>query len=116
MAAKKKTVTVKLDLEALKKLIQAANALSALAAATIIASDNPKVKALGKRKKSRRWHASFSTRITPVSRAAMLIGAPCQSDPKTSSKVGSRSGRSPARGGWVSSTRHATARRIVPSR
>ena len=54
MAAKKKTVTVKLDLEALKKLIQAANALSALAAATIIASDNPKVKALGKRKKSRR--------------------------------------------------------------
>jgi hypothetical protein len=62
MAAKKKsakTVTIELELDVLKKLVEAAEALSELASATIIGCDDPKVRALGKRlakkgKKTRR--------------------------------------------------------------
>jgi hypothetical protein len=49
MAAKKKTVTIELELEVLKKLVEAAEALSELASATIIGCDDPKVRALAKR-------------------------------------------------------------------
>lgn len=56
MAAKKtkKTVTIELDLEMLKKLVEAADALSELATASINRSDDPRVRALGKKKKPRR--------------------------------------------------------------
>lgn len=56
MAAKKankkrRTVTIELDLDDLKKLVAAADALSDLASASIHGSDDPDAKALGKRKK-----------------------------------------------------------------
>jgi hypothetical protein len=60
MAARKKTtkVTVEIDFEVLEKLAEAAAALSEVATAVIIASSDPKVKALKKKatpkKKSRR--------------------------------------------------------------
>jgi hypothetical protein len=56
MAAKKskKTVIVELDLDALKKLVEAAEALSEAASASITASDDPKVRALGKKKRKTR--------------------------------------------------------------
>jgi hypothetical protein len=56
MAGKKKTtVTVELEIEVLEKLVQAADALSELASASISGSDDPKVRALAKKsKKSRR--------------------------------------------------------------
>jgi hypothetical protein len=54
MAAKKmaakKTVTVELELEVLKKLVEAADALSELASCSIMGCDDPRAKALGKRK------------------------------------------------------------------
>ncbi len=55
MAAKKrgsskKKVTIEIDVDTLKKLVDAANALSELAGAWIIASDDPRVRALKARK------------------------------------------------------------------
>jgi hypothetical protein len=49
MAAKKK-VTVEVDINAVKKLIEAAEALTELAVAYQTGSDDPAVKALGKKK------------------------------------------------------------------
>jgi hypothetical protein len=56
MAAKKtkKTVTIELDFELVKKLVEAADALSELASASIHKSDDPRVRALAKQKKPRR--------------------------------------------------------------
>lgn len=57
MAAKKSrkaTVSVEVDIEALKKLVAAADALSELASAYILGSDDPRVRALAKKKKTQR--------------------------------------------------------------
>jgi hypothetical protein len=59
MAAKKaqkkrRTVTIELDLEDLKKLVAAADALSDLANASIHGSDDADAQALGKQKKKPR--------------------------------------------------------------
>jgi len=49
MAAKKK-VTIEIDVETLKKLLAAAGALSELANALVMGSDDPAARALGKKK------------------------------------------------------------------
>ena len=56
MAAKKtkKSVTVEIDFEVLEKLIEAADALSEAASASVIKHEDPRVRALAKRKKTRR--------------------------------------------------------------
>jgi hypothetical protein len=55
MAAKKtkKKVTIELDMETLKKLLDAAEALSDLASASIQGCDDPKVRGMGKKKGKR---------------------------------------------------------------
>jgi hypothetical protein len=50
-AKKKKTVTIEIELEVLEKLVEAAEALTELASASIHGSDDPKARALAKRKK-----------------------------------------------------------------
>ena len=52
-ARKKKTVTVEIDIDTLKKLVAAAEALSELASGVIHGTDDPAVRALGKGKKRR---------------------------------------------------------------
>jgi hypothetical protein len=56
MAAKKmkKSVTVEIDFDVLEKLIEAADALSEAASASIIKHEDPRVRALAKRKKKTR--------------------------------------------------------------
>jgi hypothetical protein len=55
MAAKKtkKKVTIQLELAAIENLLAAAEALSELASASIMGCDDPKVRALGKKKKKK---------------------------------------------------------------
>jgi hypothetical protein len=55
MAAKKsKKVTVEVDIEVLKKLVEAVEALTELASAHIQGSDDPRVRALGGKGKAGR--------------------------------------------------------------
>ncbi len=59
MAAKKrgtsrKKVTIEIDLDTLKKLVDAADALSDLAGAWILASDDPRARRIKRKKPSKR--------------------------------------------------------------
>ncbi len=53
-ASSKKRVTLELDVETLRALLEAAEALSELAAAVILASDDPQVRKLAKKGRKRR--------------------------------------------------------------
>jgi hypothetical protein len=53
MAAKKMIVKVEIELEVLKKLLQAAEALSELASASIMGCDDPQVRSLVKGSRGR---------------------------------------------------------------
>jgi hypothetical protein len=53
MAAKKK-ITVEIDIEVLKKLLQAAEAISELAASNMAGSDDPAVRALAKKRSAKK--------------------------------------------------------------
>jgi hypothetical protein len=55
MAAKKtkKTVTIEIELEVLEKLVEAAEALSELAQASVNRSSDPRARALSKKKKKK---------------------------------------------------------------
>lgn len=53
-AASKKKVTIEIDVETVRALADAADALSELALAAIDASDDPQVRKLGKRARKRR--------------------------------------------------------------
>jgi hypothetical protein len=54
MAAKKKTVTIQLEVEVLERLVAAAESLSELASASIMGCDDPKVRGLAKGKKKKK--------------------------------------------------------------
>lgn len=53
-AASKKKVTIEIDVETVRALVKAAEALSELAAASIQASDDPRVRKLAKKGGTRR--------------------------------------------------------------